>query len=803
MPAAIAFALGVGVAPPGSALWALLLALGSVAAVVGLAARRRLLAALLLPLSFFFAGWTAGALDRPPTETISDVFGGQLPEARVVVEGLVLSAPERSERGDRFDLEVVGVGPGPVPPRLSPATARLRLFVAHGDRGAGGPELEAPCGRPGDRVRAYVRLRAPRPREHPGGFSARDWAHRRGHALEAFASGPDRCVRVAARDDGALRLLLEDLRLEAHAAIDRVLPTGSRGLVRALSTGDRSALTPLDRDAIRDAGLAHLTAVSGFHLGVVAWLWLSGLGALFRRIPRISEGFGARRAAALAALPVVGLYPLFVGATPSAVRAGLMLGTVLLAHLAQRGREVWSALAAALLVMAGSDPASLGDPGLQLSFSAVASLLVLPAAFERALGLSTAGWPGPLRFAWTALLGSLAATVGTAPLVALHFGRLSLIGLLANVPAALIAGLAVPLSLLGGLLGALVPVVGAPVLRLAGAVADGLLLLASASASLPGAVATLPPPSALELATYYFFLGALAVPAGSRRLRRAGWAAAAVFAALVAAVPLGRALSTETRVTFLPVGQGDGAVVELPGGTVVVIDAGPSGLGADAGARVIAPFLRHRRIGRVHLFVATHPHADHIGGITGLLEAVPVDRVWWSGDRREGPEEALLALARLEGDPLRPGLRLEAGAAVLELLAPTAPPDAYPSVNDASVVVRLRHGERTLLFTGDAEADGESRLLARYGRAPLRADVLKAGHHGSRTSSTRAFLEAVDPEHVVISCARGNGFGFPHREALERLRQTRARLWRTDLQGAITVVTDGRRLDISGYLPSE
>ncbi len=795
VPGAVAFVAGAVIGAPdglGPGLGALA---GSAVAAGALARRGRLTAPIALVAVFFFAGFVAGAARRPPSHTVAEAFGGKLPTGRVIVEGRVRGPPSGTERGARYLLDLTGVGPGPVPGPLSSARGRIRLFVA-GD-GLGAPPRAAA----GARVRAWAKLRIPPPREFPGGFSARDWAERAGFSLEASASAPEHLVVVVpAPREASVLARLDQLRAEVHAAIDRHLSADVAGLVRALATGDKSGLRPADQDAIRDAGLAHLTAVSGFHLGVVAWLWLTGLGAGFRRWRWLAEGFGADRAAALASLPVVVLYPLFVGSTPSAVRAGIMFGLLLVGRLVHRGREAWSAVAAALLVMAAVDPASLHDPGLQLSFAAVASLLALPSAIDRRLGVEPNHWPGPLRFAYGALGASVAATVGTLPFVAWHFGRLSVIGILANIPAALVAAAAVPLALAGGLLSVLSPSAGALVLSLAGFAAKGLLLIAYAAARVPGGVLTLPPPTGLEIGLFVLLVLHFAAPAGGLRRRRMG---RLLLVALVGAVlisPVSRWMSTQTRITFLPVGQGDGIVIELPRGKVVVLDAGPGGQGSDAGERVLAPFLRARRIGRVDLFILTHPHADHLGGLTGLLAAVPIGRVWWSGDEREGPRSVLDALERLPREPLVPGLRFSSGAAVIELLAPLSPVESYASVNDASIVVRLSHGARSILLTGDAEVDGEARLVGEHGAQGLEVDILKAGHHGSRSSSNRPLLDAARPRHVIISCGRNNGFGFPHKEALERIGPEPT-LWRTDQQGAITVKTNGETLTIEGFLP--
>jgi competence protein ComEC len=262
-----------------------------------------------------------------------------------------------------------------------------------------------------------------------------------------------------------------------------------------------------------------------------------------------------------------------------------------------------------------------------------------------------------------------------------------------------------------------------------------------------------------------------------------------------------RYLTSELRVTFLDVGQGDAALVEGPHAFAALIDGGvsPDG-GFDPGERVIVPLLRRRGIGRLDLVALSHPHPDHMNGLFRVLGRVRVTTLWTSGDRGGNPEvDRLLALARARGVALPTPGRWQSGGLVLEPRGPwlddriAAPPGV--SVNDASLVLRLGFSGRWLLFTGDVEEQGEGELVARaaaFGGQGIACDVIKVPHHGSRTSSTPELLDAVGPRLAVISLGRHNRFGFPRPEVLARYRARGIEVRRTDQDGAVTITIDAR-----------
>ena len=573
-------------------------------------------------------------------------------------------------------------------------------------------------------------------------------------------------------------------------------------LVRALVVADAAGIDPAVRARYADAGLVHALSVSGLHVAIVA----GALELLLRaaRLPRPLASAGA--------VAAVGAYVLFIGAPAPAVRAGAMLAVEALARALQRPTSPWAvfALGAATPLV---EPSVVLDLGYQLSVAGMGAL-VAGRALARRLRAAVAARRdararGGLRHrhlvdavARELVVGTL-ATLVTAPLVAWHFGQVSAVGPLANVAAGPLLTLLQPMLFLG--------VVLAPLGDAGAFVADAtrpLLALfdrvAAAAASVPGAVVE-SSPTLVEMALAALAALALIVAASSRR-PAAGLLAATACTALLAwspALPLATGGMAELHV--LDVGQGDAVALRTPRGRWVLVDAGRAWRGGDAGHRVVVPYVR-RRGGELAALVLSHPHADHVGGAASVLRRLGAG-VIWDAAFVLGSEVYADALreARRRRVPwrrVRPGDSLTLDGVALRVLAPdSAWTAALDDPNLASVVLSVQFGRVRFLLVGDAEAPEERWLLDRAGRDPalaaaLRADVLKVGHHGSRTSSTPEFVRVVAPRLALVSVGAGNSYGHPSAAVLHRLRRAGAEVLRTDRHGTLVVRTDGRRIRV-------
>ena len=652
---------------------------------------------------------------------------------------------------------------------------------------------EVPKLRPGDQLAVDTTLRRPRGVANPGSFDVAGHFARRGILVTASAWDPRAVVRRS-RPARTVGTRLARWRHRLVRAIGRAAPGAAGAVLAALVVGDQGGVPPGLREAFARTGVVHVLSVSGLHVSVVGTAAFVVLRWALARSTWLVGRLDLRTLAAAGSLVPVAGYTALAGFEIATLRAASMAAAAVAALALGRRADVLRTLAAAAMALALAWPGTPREIAFQLSF---ASVLAIALGVRRLAPDPPRGWRARLRLA---AVVSLAAAVGTAPLAARHFQQVSLVAPLANplvIP--LFGAVVVVLGLAAAAIEPLVPGIAAAGFALAAWLLRPGIAVVERLAAPSWAAVRVPTPDLVEQGLLAILLGAPVLLRG-RALRLVAGAAVAGLALDAAWWVHVRTAPDRLRVTFLDVGQGDAAVAELPGGGVLVVDAGgfPGG-GFDTGAAVVAPFLASRKIMRIDAAAMTHAQPDHFAGLAALLPWA--GELWWTGHAGRGAEWARLRAAIASAGAgerlLHAGLPVPAFARGVAVLHPPAG-WATPAANEASLVLALRLGAVAVLLTGDAEAGAEASLVGRG--AGLGAAVLKVPHHGSRTSSTADFLEAVAPTVAVISVGADNRYRLPSPEVEARYRAHGTCVLRTDRCGAVAVETDGTALAVTSHL---
>ena len=753
-------------------------------------ATRGLLLAAAVVAGFDHAAWRAQT-------RVDDQLARQDELRDVRVTGVVATLPEAYDDAVRFefDIERIEASSAPLghvprhvsvswyepPPDVRAAqrwTLTLRLKRPHAALNPAGFDAESFLFERNLRATATVRARVDAGRDDAGGDDV-------GGAPGAGDSGEARHKAGAgtAGDHGAPRLV-DPLVADPSALVDRGRQALRDALGRALAgrryapvlvalvMGDQGGVSTDDWALFNRTGIGHLVSISGTHITMVAGLGALAAAALWRRSPRLLHVASVPAVRATAGAVTALAYCLLAGWGVPAQRTFFMLATLALLLPSRARIGGGTALAFAAAVVCLLDPWAVVSAGFWLSFGAVATILF---AMHGRLG-EASGWRARLmeagRIQWT-------VTAGLVPATVVIFQQVSLVSPIANALAIPVVGLVVtPLALAGAALLGLpdpAPWCGARLLELSHLVfalcADAL----EALLRIPYASVSVAAPPAWTLA--------FAVAGLAWALAPPGWPMRA--AGFVGMLPMlagpGRApLDGDLWVTALDVGQGMALLLESAK-AVVLFDTGPRiAPGIDAGVRAIVPYARWRGIDRIDLLVVSHLDSDHSGGARSVLAALGVGRVVTSID---ATDPALAGAGRVER--CEAGRRLDIGDLAIEVLHPDAGSYARrQTTNQRSCVIAVARGAWRILLTGDVPAR-EERALVRAGAA-LRADLLVAPHHGSRTSSSDELIAAAAPRWVSVQAAYRSRFGHPHPEVLQRYAAHGAQVVRSDLEGAVT-----------------
>ncbi|MBI4847664.1 MAG: DNA internalization-related competence protein ComEC/Rec2 [Nitrospirae bacterium] len=733
-----------------------------------------------------------------------------LPEGEAVVEGDVIDVPEWSNNKLRFTIDQVFIDG-------KPFQGKVRLYIAQDEpvnKAFASYTLPA-----GEKVRAAAKLRGPNVLHNPGVYS---------HDLKEdgiIAVGFISRIQGVGKNTG-LTAWINRKRQLLGDIIDNSLSHENSALHKAIIPGLTGNINQEIRDAFSVTGLAHILSISGTHFGLLAFIIFKLIKTLTTYLPekaltRMTLYITPAQISILVTLPLLVLYVLLSGMSAPAVRSFIMIFIYMLALFLGRRDQWLNSLAIAAFIILMYQPKTLFDLSFQLSFIAVLSIGYAAEkksedgrqnTESRTMGrarvhLSTDG--GICTFLTdkvkTVILMTIAAVAGTAPLVALVFKQFPLISPLSNlVITPLVCFVILPLGFFSAFFALIFQMSSMPLGGLTDVLSRFALTLVKTFSQVPHSNFHIPNPSIVMIVLYFLSLISIINPSVSPLDKggiKRGWRLLPLALVICIYLITPHFKGKEFKVTFLDVGQGDSSVVQLPDGKTMLIDGGTQE--PDTGRSVIAPYLWSKGIRSIDYLVATHLHPDHYGGLIYIMDNFKVGEIWLNSMRtneaenffRKMLEKKIPYRVLARGDALEAkGYRIYALHPYKEFFADSAR-GQFSNQNSGSLVLKLVSDNASILFTADIETEAEENLL-HLGKW-LKSDIIKAPHHGGNTSSSEKFLKAVNPQTAVMSVGKHNQYNHPHKETLERYGHAGAMIYRTDVNGAVTMTSR----DNAGGLP--
>ncbi len=769
-----------------------------------------LIALLFIPVRFRYTCllvlfFLAGILLNLSKLHDSDLLPLANQRERVVIEGTVLE-----------------------PARTGPQTARLVVrsdkSLIHGTVKTGREKILVTIYNhtrdflPGDKIRFPARLRPFKNFNNPGRYNHEFAMRVKGLSCAASVSDGRLIVPMGEGHLDFPMETIEKVKRPIRMFFQEKLSSQNRALFLALILGERQGISPELREFFNVAGLGHILAVSGLHIGLVAWLAFILFKRLFSLSYSLLHQIDIRKLAAIMTCFAVVAYTCLAGLQVSSQRAMIMVLAYLFSMILGRERDVWSTLSLAAFMVLAVDPNALFSVSFQLSFCAVIGILWLsPAIYTKILSpMKNSSDKTIIAHLYVYFAGLLVVTLSAVifllPITSFYFHRISLVSIPANLTVVPILGLwIIPFGLLSIMILPISLSMASLFLQIGAWGSEWMMAIIQFWAHFQWAACWVVTPNIFEIILFYgliFFLFFL---------RRWAWAKMGLllvlllFATDISYWIYKTRFNRHLKVTYLDIGQGNSALIQFPGKERMLIDGGgfPRD-NFDVGRSVVAPFLFHSKILHIDYLVLTHPQADHMNGLRFIASNFHPKEFWTNGDIAKNQSFQKLMniletekIKRLLPADLREGR--EISGVKIDILHP--PSDGGGGkvlgrtlgLNNNSLVLKLSYGGKSFLFPGDLERAGEEMIVFNAGTL-LKSDILLAPHHGSKSSCSKPFLEMVRPNICIISSGSGNRFRFPHSETLHRLKQTGCRIIRTDRVGAVQLYVSPNRLEINSFL---
>lgn len=702
------------------------------------------------------------------------------PDGEVLLTGTIIDVPEVNN--DRLGFTVDDVF---IDDERIDGMVRLSIDIEEGQ----------PPIRSGDIVNATVSLKGITTFRNPGVYSydpRQDGVIARGNVSQ---------IEIISSKNN-LWHIVNRTRQRLGWIMDRSLSHNSASFLKAIIIGLRRGISQDIIDDFNSTGLAHLLSISGTHFGLLAFIVFKVVRMCARLLPlrilnRLTLYLSLTQLSVLLTMPILILYVGLSGMSIPAVRSFIMVFIYMTALFIGRKGQWLNSLSIAAIIILLWNPQALFDVSFQLSFLAVLSIgIVLERINERDEDemsiinkvfnkIKTAG------------LITISALLGTSPLIILFFKNLSLISPITNlIITPLICFIILPIGFLSAFISVLFNIPYLPLNQPIDSIISFTLNLISSSADIPYASIRLPNPSFLIIALY--FISMILILFSNNRLRFIP-----ILSVILIFLMRPYIHTDDMRVTFLDVGQGDSSVIELPDGKVMLIDGGSDV--NDSGRRVIAPYLWSKGIRDIDIVVLTHAHPDHYGGLIYILDNFNIKRIWLNGRFVKGSETFFDKLTKksMTTRIVKRGDSFKGDGYQITILHPydifsaDSQRGAFSNENDDSIVLKIERNDFSVLFTGDIEMEAEDDLI--HLGSWLRSRIIKVPHHGGRTSSSEDFIRLVNPEIAIISVGKYNIYNHPHPETLDRYLSRGIRIYRTDDDGAVTIILNDNRYSIMTY----
>lgn len=719
-------------------------------------------------LLFYFSGAFEYTLfDHINTGKFIDMAGEQ-----VAIKGFICSEPDVRELKINYTIKVDEIT---LPSGKRNIKGKILLTVLKNN--------ESVIYEYGSRLEVKGVISIPKGVRVPGGFDYKGFLARSGISATIFAKNDDIAL-MPGKGGNALVIAGLEIRSRIVGVMEKSLPKEQAALLNGMMIGYTAGMDENMTDAFSDAGLSHVMAVSGMNVAFIVF----PLIFLFKKM-RVGL-----KAANFIIIGVLILFVFVTGFSPSVSRAVIMAIIMLVAQIIKRQTDVITSISFAAILLLLFNPYTLFDIGFQLSFAATLSLILFYKYIKGLLSFKLI--PG---FISDVLSATLAAQIGTIPITAFYFNKISIISLVSNL-------IVVPIVEIVTIIGAIMAVAGqfsTGLSQLIGYINNTfltfILYVTKTSSKVPFAVTRVVTPPLYAVLLYYIAAVFLLwyKPLYKVKLKvRYYWAALGVIAVILF---INIIVPRNLEVVFLDVGEGDSAFIRTSSGKTVLIDGGGFSSRTDTshnmGDYVVIPYLLDHGITKLDMVIATHAHDDHIQGLKSVLGEFKVNNlvIPFISDTKDF--KPITGISDAKRIPVRmckqnETIRLDSDTYMRVLYPIEGYEEKKSAINNSSLVLKLCYKKVSVLFTGDMEKEVESILLGKG--VDVDADIIKIAHHGSITSTTESFLAAVSPKVAVISVGKNN-FGHPSEYIVERLNNNKVHLLRTDVDGTVIMTSDGRK----------